>query len=61
MSAEINFAQARYHHWTSLANPFADRRTDLFDALLGYREPADASKASLAEWSGEGQIVRSLT
>ena len=31
--------QARYHNWTSLANPFADRRTDLFDPLLGYRPP----------------------
>jgi hypothetical protein len=29
--------QARYRHWTELANPFADRRTDLFDRLLGYR------------------------
>jgi predicted amidohydrolase len=40
VSAEVNLAQARYHHWTDLANPFADRRTDLFDEFLGYREPA---------------------
>ncbi len=61
VSAEINLAQARYHHWTSLANPFADRRTDLFDAFLGYREPADAPQASLAGWSGDRQILPSVT
>jgi predicted amidohydrolase len=43
--AEINLVGARYHHWTALANPFTDRRTDLFDPMLGYREPADASHA----------------
>lgn len=46
--AEINVVQARYHHWTNLANPFADRRTDLFDPLLGYRAPARESAARLA-------------
>lgn len=39
VSAEINLAQARYKHWTELADPFADRRTDLYDRLLGYRPP----------------------
>lgn len=34
--AEMNLATARYHNWTALANPFADRRTDLFDSMLGY-------------------------
>lgn len=34
---EINVVQARYRHWTNLANPLADRRTDLYDRLLGYR------------------------
>jgi N-carbamoylputrescine amidase len=45
VAAELNLADARRHHWTSLANPFADRRTDLFDPLLGYREPSDAPAA----------------
>lgn len=45
VAAEVNLAQARYHHWTSLANPFADRRTDLFEPLLGYRHPEGAEKA----------------
>ena len=44
-AAEINLIETRSHHWTQLANPFADRRTDLFDACLGYRHPADAAKA----------------
>jgi predicted amidohydrolase len=42
---EIEPVRARYHSWTALANPFADRRTDLFDPLLGYREPAGAAEA----------------
>jgi predicted amidohydrolase len=46
--AEINVVQARYHNWTALANPFADRRIDLFDSLLGYREPEDAAGARFA-------------
>lgn len=37
--AEVNLATARYHNWTALANPFADRRTDLFDSMLGYVDP----------------------
>jgi N-carbamoylputrescine amidase len=43
--AEVNLAQARYHNWTSLANPFADRRIDLFDQALGYRHPPNAELA----------------
>ena len=43
--AEINLAKARYHNWTDLANPFADRRTDLFDQLLGYRRPPNSDAA----------------
>lgn len=39
VAAEINLVQARYRHWTELADPFADRRTDLYDRLLGYRPP----------------------
>jgi len=35
--AEINVVQARYRHWTTLADPFADRRTDVYDKLLGYK------------------------
>lgn len=45
VSADINLSAARYHHWTPLANPFADRRTDLFDPLLGYSPPAEYEKA----------------
>jgi N-carbamoylputrescine amidase len=37
ITAEINVTQARYRHWTNLADPFADRRTDIYDRLLGYR------------------------
>jgi hypothetical protein len=43
--AEINLAKARYHHWTDLANPFADRRTDLFDRTLEYRHPPTSELA----------------
>jgi predicted amidohydrolase len=43
--ATINLAEARHHNWTALANPFADRRVDLFDPLLGYREPEGAAAA----------------
>lgn len=39
VAAEINLVQARYKHWTDLADPFADRRTDLYDRLLGYHPP----------------------
>ena len=35
--AEINVVQARYRHWTDLVDPFADRRTDVYDRLLGYK------------------------
>lgn len=53
--AEINLVQARYHNWTALANPFADRRTDLFDRMLGYRDPA-ASAAAYQPTLGTGVI-----
>lgn len=43
--AEINVVQARHHNWTALANPIADRRVDLYDPLLGYREPEAAPAA----------------
>ncbi len=46
--AEINVVQARYHNWTALANPLADRRVDLFDPMLGYREPEEAPAARFA-------------
>jgi predicted amidohydrolase len=35
--ADINLAESRYHHWTQLADPIADRRIDLYDGVLGYR------------------------
>ncbi len=41
VAAEINVVQARYRHWTALANPLADRRVDLYDKLLGYRDPKE--------------------
>jgi N-carbamoylputrescine amidase len=43
--AEINAVAARYHQWTALANPFSDRRTDLFEPLLGYRPPPNERAA----------------
>lgn len=41
VAAEINVVKARYRNWTALANPFADRRVDLYDRLLGYRDPKE--------------------
>ncbi|MCC7105581.1 MAG: nitrilase family protein [Chloroflexi bacterium] len=38
--AEINLSAARYHNWSELANPVADRRIDVYDRLLGYRSAA---------------------
>jgi predicted amidohydrolase len=43
--ADINLSASRYHQWTALANPFADRRTDLFDRLLGYSPPVGHENA----------------
>src|SRR5207249_6379495 len=43
--AEINPVQARYHNWIGLANPFADRRVDLFDPLLADRSPPNEAAA----------------
>jgi predicted amidohydrolase len=37
VSAEVNLVQSRYHHWTALADPIADRRIDVYDRLLGYK------------------------
>ena len=34
--AEINVMLARYRHWSAFNNPHTDRRTDLYDELLGY-------------------------
>ncbi len=34
--ADINVVGVRYRHWTGLASPLSDRRTDLYDAMLGY-------------------------
>ena len=46
--AEINVVSARYHHWTALADPIANRRTDLFAADLGWADPPEAERAYLA-------------
>ena len=35
--AEINVMAARYRHWSEFNNPHTDRRTDLYDNLLGYK------------------------
>lgn len=45
LTAEINVVDARYHNWTALANPLADRRTDVYDTMLGYRGPPRAAAA----------------
>ncbi|MGH7860746.1 MAG: nitrilase-related carbon-nitrogen hydrolase, partial [Candidatus Dormibacteraceae bacterium] len=37
--ADINLGAARRHHWTAMADPIADRRVDVYDALLGYSRP----------------------
>lgn len=42
LTATINLSEARYHHWTDLSDPLADRRTDVYAADLGYRPPAQA-------------------
>ena len=47
LMAEINVVGARYHHWTPLADPLADRRTDLYAHDLGWWDPDDADKAFL--------------
>ena len=36
---EINIIGSRYKQWTSLANPIVNRRTDVYDKMLGYVEP----------------------
>jgi predicted amidohydrolase len=33
---EINVIAARYRHWSEFNNPHTDRRTDLYDEMLGY-------------------------
>lgn len=38
---------ARYHAWTALASPFADRRVDLYARDLGWRDPAGSELAYL--------------
>ena len=45
--AEINVVSARYHAWTGLANPFADRRTDLYARDLGWADPPGSGHAYL--------------
>ena len=37
ITAEINLMDSRHTHWTDLADPLADRRTDVYGHLLGYR------------------------
>jgi N-carbamoylputrescine amidase len=32
--ADINLSQARYHHWTQLADPIADRRPEVYARIL---------------------------
>ena len=45
--AEINVVGVRHHAWTSLANPIANRRVDLYARDLGWTEPPNAAAAYL--------------
>ncbi len=36
--AEVDVNVARSKNWTELANPLSDRRTDLYDVTLGYKD-----------------------
>ncbi|WP_019121159.1 nitrilase family protein [Brevibacillus massiliensis] len=38
LSAEIDLANSRRKHWTSLNDILTDRRKDLYDELVGYRQ-----------------------
>ncbi len=44
IQAEINIVKGRGHQWSDFNNVFEDRRTDLFDPLLGYRFPPDSER-----------------
>lgn len=57
VAGELNVVQARYVNWTDLANPFADRRTDLFAGDLGYVEPAEAAAAHLGAVPDRNPVV----
>jgi N-carbamoylputrescine amidase len=41
ITAEINVIDARYTIWTKFADLLKDRRTDLYDMMLGYEGPAN--------------------
>lgn len=38
ISAELNAVQVRYKNWTKMVNPISDRRIDVYDKMLGYKE-----------------------
>ncbi|MHB1006054.1 MAG: nitrilase family protein [Chloroflexota bacterium] len=38
LTAEVNIVSARIRDWGRLANPVTDRRVDVYDRMLGYRE-----------------------
>ena len=44
IQAEVNVVKSRFHQWSDFNNPFEDRRTDLFDPLLGYHFPPDSEE-----------------
>jgi hypothetical protein len=45
VQTEIDVTRARQLNWMSYASFHGDRRTDLIDSFLGYREPSTASAA----------------
>jgi predicted amidohydrolase len=41
---EINVIGSRYKQWSALANPIVNRRPDVYDKMLGYKEPTLPTK-----------------
>jgi predicted amidohydrolase len=37
ITAEINLTDARYTSWSKFADILKDRRTDIYDVILGYK------------------------
>lgn len=44
IQAEINLVKGRGRHWTDFNSVLEDRRTDIYDALLGYHFPPDSEE-----------------
>jgi len=46
LTAEIDLSRARRgKQWSDLNNPITDRRTDVFDTLLGYKPSTQTAKS----------------